>query len=418
MSRFGVNLIPNLPATRLNNHSPLLKNFQWTNDREYIALLHGPDWMFYITALLRKHILNNEEKLFPFTARDQTQAFPYMVELMKVFNPIAILSLYFECLEYYKNCIIAELLEFNEQWYLSIVRSYHTLDDWENADWFWRFALRNVIFIPRRGIAQLQEKSPDWVGLPGTSQHSGVPETFLVDRFPDIVSRVTGVYEVVSNDLKGKPFPVINVDGAWGAACAPDSPFLHTLRQVKGEYDIDHFLLSLYTRMPGQTFSWSMSLDILQHQWTLTDWKYNRFATKHYNMLRFAEKEGIVQLNKPITSMHAAAQQSGTGITPSQQVNYEPQPFHDLRTKIQMLAADMAFDYCSDHELQLLVSDLDVLVRNAHFPRQGRASYFATLKHLRSKIQLYNMIQTNSADNSGNNQNNNNNDDDDDYDME
>ena len=391
MSRFGVNLIHNLPPTVLTNTSPLLKGLKWPNDREYIACLHSADWMFYLTAWVKKHIVAHSKETFKFSARDQAQALPYMIELMRIFNPITMLSLYHECLAYYQSCIIGELIEFNEKWYLNIVRSYHTLDDWQSdPDWFWRHALRSVVFMPRNGLKTLQNQLPDWNLMPGVSKDSGCPENLLLKRFPSLISRIDNDYFLVSNDIKGQ-IQKISSSGAWGAAAGGDSPFIHAVS------DIDQFFLSLYDPLPGQTFEWSMALDILQSQWSLTDWKYNPFATKNYNMLRYAEKEGIVALNKPITSAHAAAVQSGA--VPNQPVSYEPQPFHDLRTKIQLLAADMAFDYCSDHELSLLVTDLDTLVRNPNFPRAARMSYFSVLKHLKSKISLYNMVQAGGVNN-------------------
>lgn len=399
MSRFGVNILNNLPPAKIRNHSTLIRGMEWPKDKEWISELHGPNWTFYLVAWIRKHIIDNATKLFPFTARDSNQALPYLRDLTVLFNPISLLSLYQECLEYYKDCVIGELLEFNEQYYLSIVRSYFTFEDFEADDWFWRFALRQVIWIPRKGIDQLLQKLPDWVPLRGTASSSGCPESLLLSRFPELTSRVQGVYQVITSDLKHAKAPQVNSEGAWGAIAEPSSPFLQAVN------NIDHFLLSLYPKEKEKvSFQYSMALDILQQIWTDVDWKYNIFATKFYNTL--CSHTNVKSFNTTAVNKQAAAVQAGNVRTtapdptnPQNDLNYEPAPFHDLRIKIQMLAADMAFDYCSDHELQLLVSDLDTLVRNPNFPRQGRSSYYAVLKHLKSKIQLYNMIQTETGSN-------------------
>lgn len=389
------------------SRSPLTKDLKWPTDLDMIQRLHsGADWKFFLVCLIRTHIIKNHlQQDFVFTARDPKQAYPFIIELSRLFNPISMLSLYKELIDHYIDLVIKEQLPFNEQHYLSILRSYHSIEDWEHVDWFWSFALRQVVFAPVEGLEKIRKQLPvptDWAIL-SPSNHTGYPEGHLLERFGGLLTRLGNNFLIVSNDLLSGPnkVPNVNTTGRWGIMHHRNSPFQWAVPHV------DQFYLSLYPRVEGASFAFSMALDLLQYNFTLADWKYNTFASRVYWKLCHADDKGLLRLNQPaepasqskLADLHNNNNNNDDGAL-GEQLN-EPQPFTDLRLAIKLRASDVCFDFCSDYELSLIVTDLQLLCSNVHLPNKQRAMDFLVLEHLKSKIDLFNTVQLQAGNNAG-----------------
>eukprot|EP00461_Guttulinopsis_vulgaris_P004585 UN04587 len=189
-----------------HHHSnPLLEDLAWPSDPETIAKLHGPDWLFYLTAHIRNHLITKHlEKSLTFEKRDPALTYEPMEQIMKIFSPSSLLLLYRYMVEYYKVKVVSEELDYNEEWYFTILKHFITLEHFEqNPNWFWDFALNGVIFTAKKTVLQITNAlngntdnfgNPTniWLGFVGEEPHHGVPHEYIYGRFPHSLTTPSG----------------------------------------------------------------------------------------------------------------------------------------------------------------------------------------------------------------------------------
>eukprot|EP00461_Guttulinopsis_vulgaris_P010126 UN10200 len=152
-----------------------------------------------------------------------------------------------------------------------------------------------------------------------------------------------------------------------------------------------------------------MALDILQHNWTLTDWKHYTFATKKYWQLKDVDKKAMRnklllpytdetygmsiamtptnQILSPETfsksnstnPLIATPQQTAlmnqlylppTGPDAPRTQSY-PQIIHELSLSLKVFAADMIFDYSPDESLAKAYAWLSNVVHSPHLSKNN-----------------------------------------------
>ena len=171
-----------------------------------------------------------------------------------------------------------------------------------------------------------------------------------------------------------------------------------------------------------------MALDVIQRNFTLTDWRVNKMSTKHYWKLCHADNRGLLRLNTPqiiptqfdpsptdvvMNTYIKEAQSPGSCpdlFTTYPQANLErraddragifaalPPPqgedyFQTIYLSNKLLAIDMLFDYAQDSTLTQLLTILHSGSLDPGIPPSERWTYALLHFHFKKKVDLFNQL--------------------------
>lgn len=454
-----------------NHPSPLLTGLKWPMDDLFlIKQLHGPNWMFYLVCIVRRHLVSiiNTHPALQFAKREPKLTYEPMTLVTKLFSPSSLLLLYRFALEFYKDQIITETLEYDEEYYFNLLRDYINIERFEhNPDWFWQFALSNVVFAPEKTIAGIStalqtlyginNHEEEWKAYLPQEKHSGAPNDYIHGRFGTFLTTLDNAQnscpivttDVKTNDMIAAKIPTtkgVHEEKKWGFLYKTNSPFHYAIfghlphPAPSTVHPVDHFYLSLYKNdIPGASFEFLMALDILQYNWTHTDWNNNIWATSKYWSLKDVDQKEMqktvnLPYNTAIFDLTIAITPQNQLITPqlfdltptgagspaaghaqlSPQVKLQkdreyfsqhlyltssssqssPKILHELALSIKVFAADMVFDYSSDEALTMAYNTLSSVVHNPVCHKKQRSVDYIVADHLKRKIDLFNTIRT------------------------
>ena len=107
--------------------NPLLATLTWpslNDDLAWVEGLHSPQWMFFITAYVRTHILTQCPHLVRLSHPIQLkQVQVLLLDLMSLFSPISLTILYLDCLQYYQQLVDQGEIPFVFNWYANILNT-------------------------------------------------------------------------------------------------------------------------------------------------------------------------------------------------------------------------------------------------------------------------------------------------------